>query len=128
MREFCRQGLTEVVSHSRHIIHETQSPPFSPVRHMPALLISKTLTHLHFHATSLQTNCLTQVLEFLPPSSESVRLGTVVTVLRGGFFVVRGRLGEETPCTVACHASSPDIFPLGTFVRKDEQGACSNSL
>ena len=63
-----------------------------------------------------------QVLEFLPPSRESVRLGTVVTVLRGGFFVVRGRGESETPCTVACHANSPDIFPLGTFVKKDEQG------
>ena len=50
-----------------------------------------------------------------------------MTVLRGGFFVVRGRLGEETPCTVACHANSPDIFPLGTFVNKDEQGVYSNS-
>ena len=70
------------------------------------------------------THCETfnQVLEFLPPSRESVRLGTVVTVLRGGFFVVRGRGESETPCTVACHANSPDIFPLGTFVKKDEQG------
>ena len=63
-----------------------------------------------------------KVLEFLPPSSESVRIGTVVTVLRGGFFVVRGRW-EETPCTVVCHANSPDIFPLGTYIERDEQGA-----
>ena len=61
------------------------------------------------------------MLEFLPPSGESVRVGSVVTVLRGGFFVVRGRV-EETPCTVACHANSTDIFPLGTYFKSKAKG------